>query len=175
MNDSEPLILNLSQKQAESLPFADLCDQAWSLVDSARTLITQDEADDEDDEDAVPFAQLYFESLPEYWRIVYAVQELNNNLVAGGFGEFFWTHEDNLNEDVARGLERIGAHDHLEIFKEAAALFLNLDADDDEEADEQADDLRELSRSYLAASESDEDPRERLAVFILANLDEFKA
>lgn len=175
MNDSEPLSLNLTQDQAEALPYFDLCDQVWSLVDGARTLITQDEGDEEGDEDTVPFAQLYFESLSEYWRIVFAVQELNNNVLAGGFGEFFWNHEDNLNEDVARGLERIGAYDHLEIFKEAAALFLNLDGDDDEEAEEQSDDLRELSRNYAAACKSDMDPRQRLAGYILANFEEFKA
>ncbi|MBK8040029.1 MAG: DUF4375 domain-containing protein [Verrucomicrobiaceae bacterium] len=162
MNDSheQPKVLpllRLTIDEARALEYFVLCDIAWEAVTSAcaesRFVPEDPDARAED---------VFIDLLPSHWSTVYAVHEMEYDVLAGGFINFFENHGDGLVAAAAKGLADIGASKHRSILLEAADHF-----DDEDEV------IGPFGSAYYAACRSDGDPREMLASYILANFDLF--
>ena len=147
-------LLNLSLDQARALDYFELCDKAWSAVGSACSasgfkVPDGVEAREED---------LFIEHLPVHWRTAFAVHEMEYDVLSGGFSSFFFNHGEHLVSAASCGLLEIGASKHQSILNEAAKHI-----DDDES-------LSPLDAAFYDTCESDGDPREMLAAYIVERL-----
>ena len=58
--------------------------------------------------------------LPQPWRALYTSFKLDAEVRNGGFHQFFWNSEGNLNDAIAEDLASFGATQFADIFKRAA-------------------------------------------------------
>lgn len=152
-------VLTMSADEARALDYFALCDKAWAAV----TLACAESQFVPEDADARP-EDVFIDLLPSHWSTAFAVHEMEYDLLAGGFINFFENHGDGLVAAAAKGLEDIGALKHRSILLEAADHF-----DDEDEV------LGRFGSAFYAACRSDGDPRKMLASYILANFDLFTA
>jgi hypothetical protein len=83
------------------------------------------------------------------------------DVLSGGFSTFFYNHGEHLITAASSGLMEIGALKHQSILTEAANYM------DDNVA------LRPFDGAFYEACQSDGDPREKLAAYILNHLPQF--
>jgi len=57
------------------------------------------------------------------WRAFYTCRTLDGEVVNGGFHQFFWNSEGELNTALEEDLLHVGANGHLPVFQQARRLF----------------------------------------------------
>ncbi len=65
--------------------------------------------------------------LHQPWRMIYTTFLLDAEVCNGGFHQFFWNSEGQLNDATEADLEIIGASDHLTLFRRGVRLFTEFD------------------------------------------------
>ena len=60
-------------------------------------------------------------ALPQPWRTLYTIIHLDSEVRNGGFHQFFWNSEGDLNAATLEDLERAGATVFLNLFRRAVA------------------------------------------------------
>jgi hypothetical protein len=69
----------------------------------------------------------HIQNLPQPWRCIYTAFWLDAEVRNGGFHQFFWNSEGQLNTATEEDLGRIEAIEIQNIFRRAAACFIEFD------------------------------------------------
>jgi hypothetical protein len=69
-------------------------------------------------------------ALPQPWRTLYTIINLDSEVGNGGFHQFFWNSEGNLNAATQEDLERVGATRFLNLFRRAVATAIEFQVAD---------------------------------------------
>lgn len=65
----------------------------------------------------------FIASLPKQWRIVYTTTWLDDEVINGGFHQFFWNTGGEWNRETEEDLATIGAEPYLQLFRDAKKTF----------------------------------------------------